>query len=155
MSSPSSRPCVTEMKRRGAVAGLLAISLVRPAGAQPERLAAIIRDHTGGPAITPGKVALDIAPLVENGNAVPVAIAVDVPIDDASYVRQIALFNERNPQADVFVAELGPRAGRAQVATRIRLATSQKLVALAQLSDGTWWSDEVSVVVTLAACVEG
>jgi len=155
MSLPSSLPCVTEISRRHAMAAALAVALVRPAGAQPERLAAVILAHTGGAAITPGRVTLDISPLVENGNAVPVTIAVDSPVDETSFVRSIALFNERNPQPDVFIAELGPRAGRAVVSTRIRLATSQKLVALAQLSDGSWWSDEALVVVTLAACVEG
>ena len=72
----------------------------------------------------------------------------------SEHVRRIAVFNERNPQRDVVVFTLGPRAGRARVATRIRLATSQKLVAVAQLSDGSWWQHGVDVIVTLAACVE-
>lgn len=155
MSSPSSSVCVTEFSRRGALGATLAAALVRPASAQPERLAAVIRAHTGGAAVTPGRVSLDIPPLVENGNAVPVTVAVDAPVTETNFVRSIALFNEHNPQPDVFVAALGPRAGRAVVSTRIRLATSQRLVALAQLSDGSWWSDEATVVVTLAACVEG
>jgi sulfur-oxidizing protein SoxY len=71
------------------------------------------------------------------------------------HVTAIALFNERNPQRDVATFTLGPRAGKAVVATRIRLATSQKLVAVARLSDGTFWSQTVDVVVTLAACIEG
>lgn len=66
----------------------------------------------------------------------------------------IAVFNESNPQRDVTVFRHGPRAGRAVVATRIRLATSQRLVAVAQMSDGTFWSSTVDVTVTLAACVE-
>lgn len=155
MSSPSSPPCVTEFPRRHALGAALAVALVRPAPAQPERLAAVIRAHTGGADVQRGKVAIDISPLVENGNAVPVTIAVVSPLDETHFVRSIALFNEKNPQPDVFIAELGPRAGRAVVSTRIRLATSQKLVALALLSDGSWWSDEALVVVTLAACVEG
>jgi sulfur-oxidizing protein SoxY len=155
MSSRSSLACVTELSRRHAVGAALAIALVRPARAQPGRLAAVIRAHTGGASITQGRVAIDISPLVENGNAVPVTVTVDAPMDETRFVRAIALFNERNPQADVFVARLGPRAGRAVVSTRIRLATSQKLVALAEMSDGSWWSDEANVVVTLAACVEG
>jgi sulfur-oxidizing protein SoxY len=72
----------------------------------------------------------------------------------ADHVRTIAVFNERNPQREVLQATLGPRAGKAQVATRIRLATSQKLVALARMSDGTIWSQQVDVLVTLAACLE-
>ena len=70
------------------------------------------------------------------------------------HVKAIVVFNERNPQRDVVLFTLGPRAGRAKVSTRIRLATSQKLVAVAQLSDGTFWQRSVDVIVTLAACVE-
>jgi sulfur-oxidizing protein SoxY len=66
----------------------------------------------------------------------------------------VAIFNERNPQREVANFFLGPRAGRAVVATRIRLATSQRLVAVAKMSDGSFWSHSVDVVVTLAACVE-
>ena len=103
----------------------------------------------------PGRVALEIAALVENGNVVPITVAVDSPMTAADHVTTIALFNERNPERDVARFQLGPRAGRARVSTRIRLATSQRLVAVAAMSDGTWWSGSADVVVTLAACVEG
>jgi sulfur-oxidizing protein SoxY len=73
----------------------------------------------------------------------------------ADHVSAIAVFNERNPQRDVGTFTLGPRAGKAAVSTRIRLATSQKLVAIARMSNGTFWSHTVDVVVTLAACIEG
>ena len=66
----------------------------------------------------------------------------------------IAVFNEKNPQSDVAIFELGPRAGRAEVATRVRLATSQQLVAVAQTSDGRYWSATADVIVMLAACIE-
>lgn len=136
-------------------AGLVAAVLVRPAAATPEELAAAIRAYTGGAPVRAGRVKLDIAPLVDNGNAVPVTLSVDSPMTTGDHVKVLALFNERNPQRDVARFTLGPRAGRAQVATRIRLATTQKLVALAHLSDGTWWSHTVEVIVTLAACLEG
>jgi sulfur-oxidizing protein SoxY len=74
---------------------------------------------------------------------------------DREHVRAIAVFNERNPQPHVITVHLGPRAGRALLATHIRLATSQRLLAVAALSDGSFWSDTAQVVVTLAACVEG
>ena len=95
-----------------------------------------------------------MAPLVENGNSVPITISVQSPMTATDHVTAIAVFNEGNPQRDVAVFRLGPRAGRAVVATRIRLATSQQLVAVAQLSDGTFWSSTADVIVTLAACVE-
>ena len=113
-----------------------------------------IRAFSSGEPVATGKVQFDIAPLVENGNSVPITVKVDSPMTPAEHVKAIAVFNERNPQRDVVVFTLGPRAGRAKVSTRIRLATSQRLVAVAQLSDGTFWQQGVDVIVTLAACVE-
>lgn len=117
-------------------------------------LDAVIRSFTGGAPVTEGRVKFDIAPLVENGNAVPVKIEVDSPMTAESHVRRIALFTEKNPQPDVAVFHLGPSAGRAQVATRIRLATSQVVIALAELSDGSFAINRANVVVTIAACIE-
>jgi sulfur-oxidizing protein SoxY len=125
------------------------------ARATPEAMAAAVAAFTGGARVHAGKVKLDIAPLVENGNAVPVTITVDSPMTPAEHVLALALFNERNPQPEVIRVRLGPQAGRAQLSTRIRLATTQRLLALAQLSDGSFWSGEVEVIVTLAACIEG
>jgi sulfur-oxidizing protein SoxY len=140
----------------GAAAGaLVSVALLRPARAAAERLADAMRDFTGGAPVRPGRVTLEVPPLVENGNTVPLSVRVDSPMTEADHVQAIAVFNERNPQPNVIVARLGPRAGRAEVATRIRLATSQRLVAVARMSDGGFWSDSASVVVTLAACVEG
>lgn len=136
-------------------AGLLAVALVRPARAAPSDMQAAIKALAGEAAIHSGKVRIEMSPLVENGNVVPVSVTVDSPMTRAEYVKTLALFNEKNPQPNVAVFHLGPRAGRASVSTRMRLATSQKVVALAELSDGTFWSDSVEVVVTLAACVEG
>lgn len=136
-------------------AALAACVLVRPALAQSDDLAAAVRQFTGGAPVQNGRVRLDIAQLVDNGNTVPMAVSVDSPMTAADHVVAIAVFNERNPQREVIKATLGPRAGKAQVATRIRLATSQKLVAVARLSDGSHWQQTVDVIVTLAACIEG
>ena len=72
----------------------------------------------------------------------------------AAVLGAIPVFNEKNPQANIANFHLGPHNGRAQVSTRIRLADSQKIVAIAKLSDGSFWSASVDVVVTLAACTE-
>jgi sulfur-oxidizing protein SoxY len=136
------------------IAGSAALWL-RPAFATPETMAAAIAAFTGGAPVRDGRVLLDIAPLVENGNTVPVTVSVP-GVDQASDpVRRLALFTERNPQPEVAVFTLGPLAGRAQASTRMRLATSQTVVAMAQLADGSHWQQRVQVVVTLAACVEG
>jgi len=145
------------MKRRdviGAAAGLVGSVWVRSATADADELAAAVAAFAGGAPVRAGRVEFDIAPLVENGNTVPVTVRVQSPMTDADHVKAIAIFNQRNPQRDVANFSLGPRAGRATVSTRIRLAASQQLVAMAKMNDGSCWSRTVDVLVTLAACVE-
>ena len=127
---------------------------LRPLDATPATLASAIRDVVGEAEVHVGKVKLDIPPLVENGNSVPMTISVASPMTSADHVRSIHVFNEKNPQPHIGNFHIGPTAGRAQVSTRIRLADSQKVVAITQLSDGSFWSAGVDVVVTLAACTE-
>ncbi|HZV63974.1 MAG TPA: SoxY-related AACIE arm protein [Telluria sp.] len=141
--------------RRRVLAGLGALALLRPAAATPEAMAAAIKAFTGGAVPRTGKVALDVSLLVDNGNTVPITIRVDSPMTAGDHVAAIAVFNERNPETGVAVFTLGPRAGKAEVSTRIRMATSQKLVAVARMSDGSFWQHSAEVVVTLAACIEG
>jgi sulfur-oxidizing protein SoxY len=137
-----------------AVIGAVPIVTLRPAEATPAMLASAIRNVVGEAEVRPGKVKLDIPPLVENGNTVPMTVNVSNPMTPDDYVRSIHVFNEKNPQPNIGNFYLGPRAGRAQVSTRIRLADSQKIVAIARLSDGSFWSVSADVVVTLAACTE-
>jgi sulfur-oxidizing protein SoxY len=118
-------------------------------------MAAAIKTFIGEADVREGRVALDIPPLVENGNSVPLKVTVDSPMTPQDFVKTIAVFNERNPQPNVAYFHLSPRAGRATVSTRIRLGDSQNIVAIAQLSDGTFWSGTAELVVTLPACVEG
>ena len=136
-------------------AAALAQMVARPAGAQDAAaMAAAVAQFADGQAIRPGRVKLEIASLVDNGNVVPMRVTVTSPMRLDDHVSEIAIFNEKNPQKDVARYALTPRCGKAEVATRIRLATSQKLVALARMNDGSVWSDTVDVIVVLAACVE-
>jgi sulfur-oxidizing protein SoxY len=137
-----------------AVLGTVPIAALRPAEATPAMMAGAIRDVAGAAVVRSGKVKLDVPPLVENGNTVPMTVSVASPMTAEDHVRSIHVFVEKNPQPNVGNFILGPRAGRAQVSTRIRLADSQKVVAIAKLSDGSFWSATVDVVVTLAACTE-
>ena len=121
----------------------------------PEDLMAAIKAFTQGAPLREGRVTFEIASLIDNGNAVPILVSVASPMTAADHVTAIAVFNERNPQRDVVNAQFGPRSGRAELATRIRLATSQRLVAVARMNDGSCWSKTVEVIVTLAACIEG
>jgi sulfur-oxidizing protein SoxY len=82
------------------------------------------------------------------------SVTVDSPMTKENHVKAIHVFNEKNPQPNVITVRLGPRAGKAQVSTRIRLADTQKVIAIAELSDGSFWSDTQEVIVTLAACLE-
>jgi sulfur-oxidizing protein SoxY len=136
----------------GAALGVVGL---RPSAAASEDLKAAVLGFTGGKPPRDGRVHLDISPLVENGNTVPLSVSVDSPMTPADHVSAIAVFNERNPQRDVAVFHLTPRSGRASVSTRIRLATSQQLVAVARMSDGSHWAAQADVIVTLAGCIEG
>ena len=142
------------LKAAGSAALARAVITLRPAQATPAMLNAAIRSVVGEAALRTGKVKLDIPPLVENGNTVPMTVSVTSPMTTDDYVNSIHVFNEKNPQPYIGNFYLSPTAGRAQVATRIRLADSQKVVAIAQMSDGSFWSATVDVVVTLAACTE-
>jgi sulfur-oxidizing protein SoxY len=137
-----------------AVAGTIPIVTLRPLQATPAMLASAIRNVVGSAEIRTGKVKLDIPPLVENGNTVPMTVSLASPMTAEDHVKSIHVFNEKNPQPNVGNFYLGPKCGRAQVSTRIRLADSQKVVAIAHLSDGSFWSATVEIVVTLAACTE-
>ena len=134
--------------------GVLAVVRVDLARATPAEMQEAIRQVIGSARVTPGKVTLDLPPLIENGNAVPLTVSVDSPMTEAQHVRAVHVFTEKNPQPNVASFHLGPRAGRARVATRVRLADSQNVTAICELSDGTFWSASVGIIVTLAACLE-
>lgn len=149
-----SRRHLLQFASSAVVCSALPVVTTRPMSATPAMLASAIRDLVGEATVKVGKVKLDIPPLVENGNTVPMTVTIDSPMTSDDYVKSIHVFNEKNPQPNIGNFHLGPRAGRAKVATRIRLADSQKVTAVAQLSDGSFWSGSVDVIVTLAACTE-
>jgi sulfur-oxidizing protein SoxY len=113
-----------------------------------------VRKVVGNAQVRQGKVKLDIPPLIDNGNAVPLSVEVESPMTEADHVKAIHVFTERNPQPYVVTAHLGPRAGRARIATRARIGDTGTVMAIAQMSDGSFWSDSVRVIVTLSACLE-
>lgn len=144
------------MDRRRFLIGTAAIAVLPPgpASATPEAMAAAIAKVVGGAPVREGRVSLDLPPLVENGNTVPLVVSVESPMTEADYIKAIHVFNEKNPQPDVFTVRLGPRSGRAVVGTRIKLGDSQRIVAIAETSGGQFWSASADVIVTLAACLE-
>lgn len=135
-------------------AGGIGLAVSRRVHATPAEMQDAIRKVTGGATVRSGRVKLDVPPLIDNGNAVPLSVAVESPMTAANHVRAIHVFTERNPLPDVLSVHLGPRAGRARIATRVRLADTQTVIAIAEMSDGSFWSDSAEVVVTLSACLE-
>jgi sulfur-oxidizing protein SoxY len=150
---PTRRAMVIGAASAGALAAAPFV-VVRPAAATPETMKAAIHKLIGESPVSKGRVTLDIPPLVENGNTIATSVAVESPMTAKDYVKAIHIFNEKNPQPDVISVYLGPRAGRAAFSTRIRLADSQTVTAIAEMSDGSLWSDSVEVIVTIAACLE-
>lgn len=144
------------MDRRHFLAGTAAIVVLplSPAAATPDAMAEAIRKVVGTARPTEARVKLDVPPLVENGSTVPLMVSVESPMTEADHVKAIHVFNEKNPQPNVFTARLGPRSGKAMVGTRIKLGDSQRIVAIAETSDGRFWSAGADVIVTLAACLE-
>ena len=143
-----------------AAGGLAAAALLPPrAFAQLTRtplnnMPEVIKRLTGGAPVTPGRVKLNLPPLVENGHLVPLSVSVESPMTAADHVVEIRVFTEKNPLPEMISFYLGPRAGRASVATRVRLADTENVVAIARMNDGSYWSDSAHVIVTLAACLE-
>jgi sulfur-oxidizing protein SoxY len=150
----SSRSSAFAATRRGFLAGAGAILVMRPAQATPASMVAAIQQVAGEAAIKPGKIKLNIPPLVENGNSVAITITVESPMTAAEHVKSIHVFTEKNPQPNVISTKLGPRAGKAEISTRIRLADTEQVVAICELSDGSFWSDKADVILTLGACLE-
>jgi sulfur-oxidizing protein SoxY len=153
-SETSTRRRFLRLAGSAAAIGVAPVVSLRPATATPETMAAAIRNVVGNAAVRTGKVKLDVPPLVENGNTVPMTVSVASPMTPDDHVKSIHVFNEKNPQPNIGNFYLGPHAGRAQVSTRIRMADSQKIIAIARLSDDSLWSVSAEVVVTLAACTE-
>lgn len=144
------------VRSAGIAAGAAALSIVPrpPLRAAPQAMQELIRNIVGEAPLQTGKVQLDVPPLVENGNAVSLTVSVDSPMTPADHVKTIHIVNEKNPQPHVISVTLGPYAGRARVSTRIKLADSQRIMALAQMNDGSFWSASADVIVALAACLE-
>jgi sulfur-oxidizing protein SoxY len=114
----------------------------------------LIRAIAGEVQPRPGRIMISLPQLAENGNSVPLELAVDSPMSETDFVRSVHVFAERNPRPLIGSFQLGASAGRAKLSMRIRLAGTQRVVAIALLSDGSCWSAEAEVVVTAGACLD-
>ena len=148
----------TPARRRfiSVLAGLAAVPLlpVRVVRAQSDPFAPLVREFTGGAPVAAGRVTVDTPRLADNGHSVPLRIRVESPMTAIDHVRRVTLLSERNPRPVIATFHLGPQAGRAEVATRVRLNGSQRVLAVAHLSDGSYWSGIAEVEVTESACLD-
>jgi sulfur-oxidizing protein SoxY len=142
--------------RRSFIVALGSVSIVPWLNAQATTSEAVetIKKIVGQADPRLGRVTLEIAPLVENGNLVPMTVSVESPMTSTDFVKAIHIISEKNPLPNIVSFNFGARAGRAQVSTRIRLLTSQRLWAIAEMNDGSFWQGHADTVVTLAACTE-
>jgi len=147
---------MTAMNRRTAMgslgAGLVAIALTPGSSADEIETLTAIRSLFGEAQAKPGRVTLKLPPLAESGNAVPLTVTVDSPMTEADYVRRVGVFANRNPRPWVATVMLGPKAAKAEFSTNMRLSGTQDVIAIAEMSDGSLWSAQANVLVTVGAC---
>jgi sulfur-oxidizing protein SoxY len=155
----STRTCLTLINRRTLLrqlgaAGLLLAMRPCSAWATPEAVEQAIRQRIGERQPQPGGMTLTLPKIAETGNSVPLTVTVDSPMTREDHVLRIHVFVPGNPEPVASTYHLGLRAGKAQISTQIRLARTQTVVALAEMSDGSVRSEAASIVVTLGACVD-
>lgn len=138
------RACVS---RRHLLLAAPAWVLLPEARASDAAMREALRAWAGGDPPT-GPLTIEMAALVENGNAVPVRVAAQEPVS------ALALFTPLNPEPEVIHVSLSPDSPRFEFSTRMRLARSQRVVAAARTADGRCWQAGLDVIVTLAACIE-
>lgn len=151
------RPTPSSMDRRRLLqmgAGAVLIStLPQLAYATPEDMASTIREVFGDRPMTEDRVSLKLPPLAENGYSVSLSVSVDSPMTDDDFVKRIVILSPQNPIPHMATFHLGPRAGKAEVETRVRLGGTQTIRAIAEMNDETLWIGTARTIVTLAACV--
>jgi sulfur-oxidizing protein SoxY len=162
MSSPTSPRCADVVAtRRDALAALAALGagVLVPASAAAQMPIDIgvraVKELVGDKRVMLGRVQAAVPTLTDNGNSVPIRITVQSPMTEADHVRRVHLYVEGNPRPKIAVYEFGPHAARAEVSTRIRLAGTTRVYAIAELSSGEFWADARDVTVTISACLDG
>ncbi len=112
----------------------------------------VVGKFTGGKTPTAGRVKLDMPEIAENGNTVPMTVSVESPMTAESYVSDVLVVADGNPNAGVVTFHFSAAGGIAEANTRIRLATSQNVTAIAKMSDGSFYSATKAVKVTIGGC---
>ena len=147
-----SRRTAVELVGGGVLAALFAGSFVGAAHADAALLSEAIKRAVGDGAMNEGRISLDLPEIAENGNTVPISVAVDSPMTDADHVKSVHIFAEKNPAADVASIYFTPSSGVAKASLRMRLAGTQNIVAVAEMSDGSLYTAKKLVKVTIGGC---
>ena len=144
------------ISRRDCLGFLAAFGLAPWSGAfaESEQADAAIRALVGNSRVRSGRIALELPPLVENGHSVVLTVNVQSPMTEQDHVRSVHLFAEGNPLPGILTTYFTPRSGRAVLTSRVRLAQSQRIWAIAAMSDGSFWQTSAETLVTLSACTE-
>src|SRR5262245_18536425 len=144
--------------RRAFVVGVSAVALLGAypilAAAQtgPNDIRAVLKSLIGDATPVEGKIFLDLPEIAENGNTVPYAVSVDSPMTDSQYVKAVHLLAPGNPLPQIVSFYFTPASGRASVASRMRLAQTQEVTVIAEISEGTFFMLKRPVKVTVGGC---
>ncbi len=144
---------MSSFSRRSFLA-LLSLLCIRRGESRPGYALADLKRLTRDAVLHTGRIKLEIPLLADNGHSVAISVSVASPMTELDYVRSIHLFAEKNPRPNIANFFLSPQSGKAEISTRIRLAGTQRVIAVANLSDDSWWSAEQEVVVTASACLD-
>ena len=147
---------MTGLSRRQILAGSAGALATATFGAAPAQAANnaqdLIKAFTGGKPATEGKVKLDLPEIAENGNTVPMTVSVESPMTEQSHVTEVLIVGDGNPNGGMVTFHFSPLSGVAEANTRIRLAATQNIIAVAKMNDGSFVMGAKQVKVTIGGC---
>jgi sulfur-oxidizing protein SoxY len=135
----------------GAMTGAMLGASSGPALAKNDAEEAI-KKFTGGKTPVQGKIKLDLPEIAENGNTVPMTVTVESPMTEQSHVTDVLIVADENPRSGVVTFHFSPASGVAEANTRIRLAATQDVIAVAKMNDGSVFMTSKQVKVTIGGC---
>jgi len=149
---PINRREIVKLLGLGAVVGTSAVFLPQAGMADAKAIDEVINKAAGGKKMTKGRITLEVPQIAENGNTVPIGVAVESPMTESDYVKTVHLFADKNPRPEVAVLHFNPASGKASASTRMRMIKTQNVVAVAEMSDGAVFMAKAEVKVTIGGC---
>jgi len=149
---PVNRRDMLRIVGAGTVTGIVAGLLPNLAQADAASAAAAVKKAAGGKTPASGKITLELPQIAENGNTVPIGFEVESPMTDSDYVKAVHIFADKNPRPYVAEFFFTPASGRAKASTRMRMGSTQNVIAVAEMSDGSVYMAKSEVKVTIGGC---